>query len=114
MRIHAFRLHPGQNIREEIDKYVLDNKISAGAILTCVGNLSKAVLRMADANITKTWEGSFEIVSVVGTVKAGTKRNKKRNKKVGPFAAPHPVDEPTQLLTSRYIRLDISPRDHWP
>lgn len=71
MKIHAFRLRPGQCIREEIDKYVLDNKIGAGAILTCVGNLSKAVLRMADANITKTWEGSFEIVSVVGTVEAG-------------------------------------------
>lgn len=71
MKIHAFRLRPGQNIREEIDKYVLDNKISAGAILTCVGNLSKAILRMADANIIKTWEGSFEIVSMVGTVEAG-------------------------------------------
>ncbi len=71
MKIHAFRLRPGQNIREEIDRYVLDNKISAGAVLTCVGNLSRAVLRMADAKITKTWEGSFEIVSMNGTVEAG-------------------------------------------
>ncbi|MCX6713903.1 MAG: DNA-binding protein, partial [Candidatus Vogelbacteria bacterium] len=39
--------------------------------LTCVGNLSKAVIRMADADITKTREGTFEIVSLVGTVEAG-------------------------------------------
>ena len=71
MKTHVFRLRPGQNFREEIDKYVREHNIRAGIILTCVGNLTKAILRMANAKVTKTWEGSFEIVSVVGTVETG-------------------------------------------
>ena len=71
MKTHVFRLRPGQNFREEIDKYVRKHDIRAGIILTCVGNLTKAILRMANAKVIKTWQGSFEIVSVVGTVEAG-------------------------------------------
>lgn len=71
MKTHIFRLHPGQNFKEEIDKYVQEHKIRAGIILTCVGNLTKAIVRMANAKIIKTWEGSFEIISLVGTVEAG-------------------------------------------
>jgi len=58
-------------LRKEIDIYVADKNIKAGVILTCVGNLAKAVIRMADANIIKTWEGTFEIVSLVGTLEVG-------------------------------------------
>src|SRR3989338_5597024 len=71
MKTHVFRLHPGQNFKEEIDKYAQEHKISAGIILTCVGNLTKAILRMANAKVIKTWEGSFEIISLVGTVEIG-------------------------------------------
>lgn len=71
MKTHVFRLRPGQNFREEIDKYVREHNIRAGIILTCVGNLTKAILRMANAKVIKTWEGSFEIISLVGTVEVG-------------------------------------------
>ena len=71
MKSYAFRLHPGQDLRVEIDKFVAKNNIKAGIILTCVGNLKKAVLRMAGAKVIKTYEGSFEIVSLVGTVERG-------------------------------------------
>jgi uncharacterized protein len=71
MHIYVFRLHPGQDLREEIDDFVKENKIKAGCILTCVGNLKKPVLRMADETITKTYEGTFEIVSLTGTVETG-------------------------------------------
>lgn len=70
-KTYVFRLHPGQDLRVEIDKFVKEKKIKAGVILTCVGNLSKAVIRMADAAIIKTFEGSFEIVSLAGTVESG-------------------------------------------
>ncbi|MBI3273881.1 MAG: DNA-binding protein [Candidatus Colwellbacteria bacterium] len=65
MKTHIFRLRPGQNFREEVDKYVREHNIRAGIILTCVGNLTKAILRMANAKVIKTWEGSFEIISLV-------------------------------------------------
>lgn len=68
MKTYVFRLKPGQNIREEIEKFVDERDIKAGIILTCVGSLKKAVLRMADAEIIKSYDGIFEIVSLVGTV----------------------------------------------
>ena len=71
MKTFAFRLFPGQLLREEIQRFVDERDIKAGVILTCVGNLQKAVLRMADASIVKTFEGTFEIVSCVGTVEKG-------------------------------------------
>lgn len=70
MKTHVFRLHPGQLLREEIEKFAREKNIQAGVIITCVGNVSKAVLRMANAKIVKTWEGTFEIISLVGTVEA--------------------------------------------
>ncbi len=71
MKTFAFRLKSGQSLREEIDKFVDEKNIEAGIILTCVGSLKKAVLRMANAEIIKTYEGIFEIVSLIGTVEKG-------------------------------------------
>ncbi len=71
MKTYVFRLHPGQDLRAEIDKFVEEKNIKAGTILTCVGNLTKAVIRMANAKVIKTYEGSFEIVSLAGTVEKG-------------------------------------------
>lgn len=68
MKTYAFRLRPGQLLREEIQKVAKENNINAGVILACVGNLKSAVLRMADGEIVKTFEGTFEIVSCTGTV----------------------------------------------
>jgi uncharacterized protein len=71
MKTYAFRLKPGQDLRMEIDNFVREKYIHAGAILTCVGNLKKAVIRMADETIIKTYEGTFEIVSLTGTCEVG-------------------------------------------
>ena len=71
MNTYAFRLKPGQDLRAAIDAFVEAKDIQAGCILTCVGNLQKATIRMADEKIVKTYEGTFEIVSLTGTVEAG-------------------------------------------
>ena len=71
MKTHVFRLHPGQDLRKEITAFVTKEKMHAAVIITCVGNLKKAVLRMADERIIKTYQGTFEIVSLVGTLEKG-------------------------------------------
>jgi predicted DNA-binding protein with PD1-like motif len=73
MKIHVFRLKPGELLREGIDAFVSSKKIKAGIILTCVGNLKKATLRLADSVTIKNLNdpGSYEIVSLVGTVESG-------------------------------------------
>ncbi len=44
------------------------HKIKSGWIVTCVGSVTQASLRMANANFKKVWNGHFEIVSLVGTL----------------------------------------------
>ena len=68
MKTHAFRFQPSQDLKIAIKNYVRENQIKAGVILSCVGSLNCATLRMADENITKTFNEKFEIVSLVGTL----------------------------------------------
>ena len=39
MKEHAFRLTKGQDLKVELEKYVQDNNIKAGIIVSCVGCL---------------------------------------------------------------------------
>jgi hypothetical protein len=71
VKTFAFRLKPEQDLRAEIDAFVKKRGIKAGCVLACVGNLKKAIIRMADERIIKTYEGTFEIVSLTGTVESG-------------------------------------------
>ena len=74
MKTHAFRLKPNQDLRTSIEGYVRAHQIKAGAILTCVGSLKHATIRMANAsaldksNQIKEYNQKFEIVSLVGTL----------------------------------------------
>lgn len=68
MKTFALRLHPGQDLKEELIAFTKNNNIHAGIILTGVGSLTKATLRLADETITKTFDSRFEIVSLVGTL----------------------------------------------
>ena len=70
MNIHAIRLQPNQDLKKSLENYARENQINAGVVLTCVGSLKNATLRMADENIIKTFTGKYEIVSLVGTFSA--------------------------------------------
>jgi len=64
---HCFRLTKGADLKKEIEKYVIDNKIS-GIILCAVGSLSKLTIRLADGKSILEKEDMFEIVSITGTL----------------------------------------------
>lgn len=67
MKTYVIRLKPGQDLKEELKNIVVSENIKAGFILTCVGSLKKAKLRLAEENIEK-FDEKFEIVSLVGTL----------------------------------------------
>ncbi|MFE7029110.1 PPC domain-containing DNA-binding protein [Streptomyces sp. NPDC057621] len=69
-RTHAFRLPHGVDLRKAIEHYVTTHNIRAGAIVTCVGGLSTAILRMPGAATFSHLDGDFEIVSIEGTLSA--------------------------------------------
>jgi uncharacterized protein len=68
MKTHTFRLKPQQDLFDSIEDYVKQNKIEAGCILSSVGSLTHATLRLANREYYNEYEGHFEIVSITGTV----------------------------------------------
>jgi len=72
MKQLTFRLKPGALLKEEIVKHVQEHAINAGILLSIVGGLENAILRMAGSNpdnqIVKEWNEPFEIVAGTGTL----------------------------------------------
>lgn len=72
METYAYRLRPGSDLKQELQKIANENDFGAACILTCVGSLSKATLRMAGAQAGKedirTYAEELEIISLEGTL----------------------------------------------
>lgn len=68
MQNYTFRLKPGQDLFDSIQAFVMEQRVEAGCILSGVGSLSHATLRLADRETNSEYKGPFEIVSVTGTV----------------------------------------------
>lgn len=67
MHTYTFRLRPGQDLRREIEQFVSQHDIKAGVVLSLVGSLTMACLRVnGQKEITRG--GPFEIVAATGTV----------------------------------------------
>jgi uncharacterized protein len=67
-KMHAFRLLPGQDLKQSIDSFVRVHNIQAGWIATCVGSLTEYQIRLANQDKGYADKGHFEIVSLVGTL----------------------------------------------
>jgi len=68
MQNYTFRLKSGQDLFDSIEAFVNEKRIQAGCILSGVGSLTHATLRLADREVLSEYEGPFEIVSITGTV----------------------------------------------
>jgi len=72
MRAYAVRLAPGTDLKAELERLTEELALRAGCILTCVGSLSRARLRMpgaiGDAEVFRMFVEPMEIVSLTGTL----------------------------------------------
>lgn len=68
MKTYTFRLKPAQDLFDSIEEFVRDHNIEAGCILSSVGSLTHATLRLANRDYNNEYEGHFEIVAMTGTV----------------------------------------------
>ncbi|CAN9507339.1 unnamed protein product [Ophioblennius macclurei] len=73
LQVHAVRFGPGQDLLGGLQTFVDQRRLQAPFVITCVGSLTKATLRLANATATDTNQvmhlsGRFEIVSLVGTL----------------------------------------------
>ena len=68
MKHHAFRLTYGMDLRQGIEEYCRDNDIHSAAIVTVVGCVYRARIRLADGETIEEYDDRYEIVSLTGTV----------------------------------------------
>jgi predicted DNA-binding protein with PD1-like motif len=72
MNLYATRVTEGEDLKEAIVKLARDKQLSSAVVVSAVGSLSVAKLRMAGAQPEKQdvreYTGSFEIVSLTGTI----------------------------------------------
>lgn len=75
MRMVATRLREGQDLKGSVERLVAALKLSSATVISGVGSLNTATLRMAGAEAGKqdirTLEGPFEIVSLTGNLGPG-------------------------------------------
>jgi len=64
----ALRLTPGQDLRLELDAMVREQQWQAACVVTCVGSLTQATLRLAAQAEGTVYKGPFEIVSLTGVM----------------------------------------------
>jgi uncharacterized protein len=68
MENYTFRLKPGHDLIDSIETFAREKGIEAGCIISGVGSLTHATLRLANQEVHTNYEGYFEIVSITGLV----------------------------------------------
>lgn len=68
LRTIAARLTPGEDLRNAIERLGHEHHVEAGCVVSAVGSLTKATLRLAGAETFSKHKGPFEIVSLSGTI----------------------------------------------
>ena len=68
MENYTFRLTPGHDLFDSIEEFVRERNIEAGCVVSAVGSLTHATLRLANREFFTEYDGYFEIVSMTGVV----------------------------------------------
>ena len=68
MRVIPLRLTPGDDLRRALEIWMGEQQEQAGYVISAVGSLSVAQLRLAEAAETTTIHGELEILSLAGTL----------------------------------------------
>ncbi|KAK3787508.1 hypothetical protein RRG08_025769 [Elysia crispata] len=72
LQCFALRVCPGQELQSTLAQFVRSRQLGAAFVLSCVGSVTQAHLRMANSTDTKLYhQGPYEIVSLVGTLSGG-------------------------------------------
>ena len=70
MRVVPLRLRPGDDLRQSLEAWMGQQHEQAGCMISGIGSLSVAKVRLAGRQESTTLEGALEIVSLAGTLSA--------------------------------------------
>ena len=68
MRVVPLRLQPGDDLRQALEAWMGEQQEQAGCVISAVGSLSVAQLRLAGATDATVIRGDLEILSLAGTL----------------------------------------------
>ena len=68
MKVIPLRLQPGDDLRRALEGWMGEQQEQAGCVISAVGSLSVAQLRLAGAAEATTIKGELEILSLSGTL----------------------------------------------
>ena len=68
MKVIPLRLQPGDDLRRVLEAWMAEQQEQAGCVISAVGSLSLAQLRLAGATQATAIHGELEILSLSGTL----------------------------------------------
>ena len=68
VKVTAVRLSPGEDLKQSLLKYCIDQTIDAAYLLSCVGSLRRAAIRFANRPEATVFEQALEIIALAGTL----------------------------------------------
>jgi predicted DNA-binding protein with PD1-like motif len=68
MKVVPLRLTPGQDLRKALEAWMAEQQEQAGCVISAVGSLSVAQIRLAGAAEATAIHGELEILSLSGTL----------------------------------------------
>jgi Predicted DNA-binding protein with PD1-like DNA-binding motif len=66
--VEPLRLLPGEDLRQALEAWMGQQEEQAGCVISAVGSLSVAQLRLAGAAEATAFQGDLEILSLAGTL----------------------------------------------
>ena len=68
MKVVPLRLQPGDDLRQALEAWMGEQPEQAGCLISAVGSLSLAQLRLAGSTVATAIHGELEILSLSGTL----------------------------------------------
>ncbi len=68
LKIYPLRLFPGQDLKQELEQFARQQPLQAGFVLTAIGSLSQATLRLADQTADHLFAEHLEILALNGSL----------------------------------------------
>lgn len=66
--VHVLRMLPGEDVRDTLEKWCEERSLEAGAIVSAVGSVSKAMIRFGGKSEGTIVEGDLEVCALSGTL----------------------------------------------
>lgn len=68
LRAFALRLAPGEDPRQALEAAIRDRGMRAACVISAVGSVASAKVRLAEDTAPSAFEGPFEVVALSGTL----------------------------------------------